>query len=122
MTDDNPRRTELLWYAHLKVLFKAGDVTVATPREEILRMKAEFMAEERQPRDLAWRINLNDDNTVDEVVMHNAYVHLEDLGGAYMLIVENEQQHIHVTIPSPRFARKGGRAWLDEQYDPKETQ
>lgn len=63
-----------------------------------------------------WRVDLNPDGTVDEVVMSNASVHLEDLGGAYMLIVEDGEQHIHVTIPSPR--RK--RAFVYEQYDLRE--
>lgn len=62
--------------------------------------------------DATWRLGMNDDNTVDEVVMQGAYVHLEDMGDAYMLIVENSDQHIHVTIPSPR-KRK---AWIFEQH------
>lgn len=62
----------------------------------------------------SWRLGMNDDETVDEVVMQGAYVHLEDLGDAYMLIVENSDQHIHVTIPSPR-KRK---AWIFEQFEP----
>jgi hypothetical protein len=60
-----------------------------------------------------WRIGMNDDNTVDEVVMQNAYVHLEDLGDAYMLIVENDDQHIYLMIPS----RRGKGAFIYEQYE-----
>lgn len=54
---------------------------------------------------------------VDEVVMRDAYMHLEDLGDMYMLIVENADQHIHLTIPHPR----GKLAWVLEQYQPKEA-
>jgi hypothetical protein len=61
----------------------------------------------------SWRIKLNTDETVDEVVMFTAYVHLEDLGDAYMLIVDNGEQHIHLTIPSKR-----RKAFVYEQFDP----
>ena len=52
---------------------------------------------------------------VDEVVMRDAFVHLEDLGDNYMLIVENTEQHIHLTIPHPhnRLAR------VIDQYEPE---
>lgn len=62
----------------------------------------------------AWRIKMDDRDpeAVDEVVMRDAFVHLEDLGDAYMLIVENTAQHIHLTIPHPK--RK--LAWVMEQY------
>lgn len=59
------------------------------------------------------RLGLNDDNTVDEVVAHGAFVHLEDLGDAYMLIVETADEHVHVTIP----ARKRRGAFVYEQYE-----
>lgn len=55
---------------------------------------------------------------VDELVMRNATVHLEDLGDAYMLIVENADQHIHVTIP----ARRHDKAFVFEQFTPARTQ
>jgi hypothetical protein len=45
--------------------------------------------------------------------MFTAYVHLEDLGDAYMLIVDNGEQHIHLTIPSKR-----RKAFVYEQFDP----
>lgn len=64
----------------------------------------------------SWRIKMDDRDpeSVDEVVMRGAYVHLEDLGDAYMLIVENEDQHIHLTVPHPR----GKLAWVLEQFEP----
>ena len=61
-----------------------------------------------------WRLGTNDDNSVDEVVMWGAYVHLEDLGNAYMLIVENSDRHIHLTIPS----RKKRKAFVYEEHVP----
>lgn len=63
---------------------------------------------------MMWRIGTNEDGTVDEVVMDGAFVHLEDLGDAYMLIVENGEQHIHLTIP----ARKQRKAFVYEQHEP----
>lgn len=66
--------------------------------------------------DVEWRLGMNDDETVDEVVMQGAYVHFEDLGDAYMLIMDNGHQHIHVTIP----AHTRRKAFVFEQYDPKE--
>lgn len=64
-----------------------------------------------------WRIKPDDHSPefVDEVVMRDAYVHLEDLGDVYMLIVENTDQHIHLTIPHPR----NKLAWVLEQYKPE---
>lgn len=66
--------------------------------------------------ELTWRINPDheDPTKIDEVVMRNAYVHLEDMGDAYMLIVENTDQHNHLTIPHPRKKL----AWVFEQYAP----
>lgn len=66
-----------------------------------------------------WRIKADDRNPehIDEVVMLNANVHLEDMGDAYMLIVENGDQHIHLTIPHPR----GKLAWVFEQYTPTDS-
>lgn len=68
--------------------------------------------------DASWRIKADHRNPedIDEVVMRDAYVHLEDLGDAYMLIVENADQHIHLTIPHPRKKL----AWVFEQYGPQE--
>ncbi len=60
------------------------------------------------------RVGMNeDDTTVDEVFATNATVHLEDLGNAYMLIIEADGKHLHLTIPTPR--RK--RASVYEEYD-----
>lgn len=53
---------------------------------------------------------------VDDLVMRDAYVHFEDMGDAYMLIVENGDQHIHVTIP----ANLRHKAWVFEQFVPQE--
>lgn len=66
---------------------------------------------------MSWRIKPDDADptAVDEVVMHDAYVHLEDLGDDYMLIVENADQHIRVTIPHPR----NKLARVIEQYEPE---
>lgn len=56
---------------------------------------------------MADRLTFDEDGTIDELVMSNASAHLEHLGGgAYMLIVENEREHIHLTIPT-RTDRKG---------------
>ena len=62
----------------------------------------------------SWRIKPDhaDPDAIDEVVMRDAYVHLEDMGDVYMLIVENRDQHIHLTIPHPRKKL----AWVFEQY------
>ena len=60
------------------------------------------------------RVGMNDDDdTVDEVVATDARVHLEDMGGAYMLIIEEGGKHLHLTIPS----RRGKRAFIYEEYD-----
>ena len=62
------------------------------------------------------RVSLNPDDTVDEIVFRDAYVHLEDLGDAYMLIIEDTDQHVHVTIP----ARRHRKAFIYEQHDKTE--
>lgn len=66
----------------------------------------------------SWRLKPDhaDPEKVDEVVMRDAYVHLEDMGNSYMLIVQNADQHIHLTIPHPR----NKLAWVFEQYTPEE--
>jgi len=47
-----------------------------------------------------------DEPVVDEMVMHNAMVHLEQLTDhCYMLIADNEKHHWHLTIHS-----RSGRA------------
>lgn len=49
------------------------------------------------------------DKTIDEVVMHNATVHLESLSDScFMLIMENGKHHWHLNI----YAR-GGRAKVE---------
>lgn len=49
---------------------------------------------------MADRLTFDDDGTLDELVLSGAFVHLEHLGGgAYMLIAENEREHVHLTIP-----------------------
>lgn len=65
--------------------------------------------------DQDWRLNLNQDESVDEIVMRGAYVHFEDLGNAYMLIVENAHQHVHITVP----AHTRRKAFVLEQYEPE---
>lgn len=66
---------------------------------------------------MTWRIKMDDRDPerVDEVVMQNAYVHLEDMGNAYSLILENTVQHIHLTIPHRELA------WIFEQFVPEEA-
>jgi hypothetical protein len=59
------------------------------------------------------RIGYNDDSTIDEVFAQYATVYLEDMGDAYMLIVEDGQTHLHLTIPHPR----KGRAFIYEGYN-----
>lgn len=69
--------------------------------------------------DPTWRLKVENDgeaDMVDDLAMENAFVHFEDLGNAYMLIVENDDQHIHLTIP----AHKKRKAWVFEQFNPKE--
>lgn len=53
--------------------------------------------------------------TLDEVVLSNAFVHLEQLDGhVFMLIVENKEHHWHLRIG----ARSGKvDAWVLEQFD-----
>lgn len=46
---------------------------------------------------------------VDEVVADDAYVHLEDLGNSYMLIVRDASRHLHLEIPK---RRRDGNAWI----------
>ena len=58
------------------------------------------------------RISKNRDNTIDEVMARNAYVHLEDMGGAYCLIIDTDTESLNVTLPSPRLGKK--RAWVFE--------
>lgn len=48
-----------------------------------------------------------------DIVFRDAYVHLEDLGDAYMLIIEDTDKHVHVTIP----ARRHRKAFIYEQFD-----
>lgn len=64
------------------------------------------------------RVRIMDDGTLDEVMMTGAYVHLEHLGdGAYMLIVENKREHVHLTLHC-RTDRAGvPRAFVFERYD-----
>lgn len=59
------------------------------------------------------RVGMNDDDTVDEVVATGAYVHFEDLGDAYILIIEEKSRHIHLSIPT----RKKTRAFIFEDFD-----
>lgn len=58
----------------------------------------------------SWSIKRDEEDVVDDLVMHGAYVHFEDLGDSYMLIVQNEEQRLHLTIP----AHKKHKAWLME--------
>lgn len=67
---------------------------------------------------MTWRIGLNDDDTVDEVVADKAFVHLEDMGDSYMLIIETDAEHVHVTIP----AHRKRKAFIYEQYRKSDTE
>lgn len=64
------------------------------------------------------RLAFNDDGeTLDEVVLTGANVHLEQLDDSvFMLIVENEEHHWHL-----RIGARGGRAkvdaWVYERFD-----
>ena len=59
------------------------------------------------------RISKNPDGTIDEVMARNAYIHLEDMGGAYCLIIDTDTESLNVTIPSPKRG-KHRRAWVFE--------
>lgn len=69
------------------------------------------------------RVNLvdppesTDVQEVDEVVAHDAHVHLEDLGHSYMLIIRDESRHLHLEIPK---RRRKGSAWILEDLHPDE--
>lgn len=61
------------------------------------------------------RIQYNPDETIDEVVMTNAWVHLEQLDDkVFMLIVENENWHWHMRVGAKK--GRGGKvdAWMYE--------
>lgn len=65
---------------------------------------------------MQWRLGKNDDDTVDEVVMDDASVHLEDMGDAYMLILENSEVQPAPHDPvAPRQARVDLRAAPDHR-------
>jgi hypothetical protein len=43
------------------------------------------------------RITYDEDGTLDEIVLKDAWVHLEHMGdGVYMLIVENKKAYFHL--------------------------
>lgn len=49
------------------------------------------------------RYTIGPDMQIDELVLHDAYVHLEALGGGdYMLICENERGHFHLNVGRAR--------------------
>lgn len=60
------------------------------------------------------KIGRNEDGTIDEVFAMNAQVHLEDMGGAYMLIVVADGKHLHLTIPT---GDEETRAFVYEEED-----
>lgn len=62
------------------------------------------------------KIGMNDDDTVDEVVAEHAFVHLEDMGNAYMLYIVQNGETLHLTIPH----RPKKRAFVFEHYDEKD--
>lgn len=72
------------------------------------------------PRNLD-RVTFDADGTLDEVVMSNAFVHLEHLDTTslgrktYMLIIENEGEHVHLTIDRAR------DVLVYERYTPEDT-
>lgn len=72
------------------------------------------MAEQQSGETWRLKFDREESDEVDEVVMTGAYVHLEDLGDAYMLIVENAEQHIHLQVPHP----KKRLAWVLERFTP----
>lgn len=61
------------------------------------------------------RLTYNDDGeTLDEVVLSNAFIHLEQLDDTiFMLIVENKKHHWHLRIGS-RSGRAKVDAWVYE--------
>ena len=66
-----------------------------------------------------YRIQPHQENPehLDELVIKNAHVHLEQLDDhIFMLIVENEEQHIHMRVGS-RTGRGKVDAWIVEQHD-----
>lgn len=68
---------------------------------------------------MTWHLKVDKQHTkdiVDELMMRNAYVQFRDLGDVYMLTVENDEQHIHITIP----ARRNNKAFVFEQFNPNE--
>ena len=67
------------------------------------------------------RLDYNEDGkTLDEVVLSNAFVHLEQLDDRiFMLIVENDKHHWHLRI-GRRKGQAGVDAWVYEQEDKEE--
>lgn len=65
------------------------------------------------------RLQYNTDGeTLDEVVMHNANVHLEQLDDSvFMLIVENDNYHWHLRIGNKRGYKRRNKveAWMFEE-------
>lgn len=65
------------------------------------------------------RLTYNDDGSLDEVVMSNAGVHLEMLSrdkrgrATYMLILENDEDHVHLTIGNAK------PVFVYERFDPR---
>ena len=67
---------------------------------------------------VAERLTFDDDGTIDELVMTGATVHLEHLGGGtYMLICENEAEHIHLTVPVKRTRAGVSKMFVYERFD-----
>ena len=66
------------------------------------------------------RIRYNTDGeTIDEIVMRNANVHLEQLDDSvFMLVVENKNFHWHLRIGNKKKAKVD--AWMYEEFTSKE--
>ena len=70
---------------------------------------------------MADRLQYNTDGeTLDEVVMHNANVHLEQLDDhVFMLIVENDCYHWHLRVGTKGKGKV--EAWVLESEDKQES-
>ena len=58
---------------------------------------------EDRPRGVSPEVRLNDDGTLDEVVAHGAYFHLEQMGaGHWWMVVTVGDRAVHINLSSSR--------------------